>query len=144
MFLALAPETDRWVYRYPGLVVAAVVDDISIQIRGTVDEVSELFVTVTVEAMSDLRALGCIVSAGPRWLPGGKTMAAASCTEVKGVIKASLKAAGVVVKDTVRHVGLDYAAGKARQPRPVRLARLRGAKSKAHKCKRLGFVWESG
>jgi len=139
MFLALAPEIDRWIYRYPGIVVAAVVDDISIQVRGKTDEVGELFVAITTEAMADLRALGCVVSAGPRWLPGGKTMAVASCGKVRGAIQPSLKAAGVVVKSTVRHVGLDYAAGKARQPRPVRLARLRGVKSKAQKCKRLGY-----
>ena len=72
MFHALAPEIDRWVYRYPGIVVAAVVDDISIQVRGSEDQVSELMVAISMEAMSDLRELGCIVSAGPRWLLGAR------------------------------------------------------------------------
>ena len=72
MFLALAPEIDRWVYRYLGIVVAAVVDDISIQVRGSEDQVSELMVAISLEAMTDLREPSCIVSAGPRWLPGAR------------------------------------------------------------------------
>jgi hypothetical protein len=133
MFIALAPEIDRWVYRYPCLKVAAVVDDVSIQMSGPAEEVSELMLTVSAEAMGDLRKLGCIVSAGPRWRPGGKTVVTASCSRVAGVIRNTLKANGVALLSTVRHVGLDYAAGKLRQPKPVRRARIRGACRKAAK-----------
>ena len=67
-------------------------------------------------------------------------MVTAPNSRIKGVIKTSFKAHGVVVKDTVRHVGIDYAAGKLRQARPVRGARLRGVMVKAQQFRRLGFT----
>jgi hypothetical protein len=91
MFLALASETDRWVHNYPAVAsvfrVAAIVDDVSLQIVCDNSEVvSDAMLDLSETAMRDLRKLGCTVSAGPRWQPGGKTLVTTSCSTVRAQI----------------------------------------------------------
>ena len=61
--------------------------------------------------MEDMRQIGCMVSVGERWTPGGKTIAVGTSKKVMTRMKTTFRRLGVKVTSHARHLGVDYAPG---------------------------------
>lgn len=99
--------------------LALMVDDLSIQAVGNrVPGREDGTLTVSREAVayavSTLEEIGCRVSLGGKWQTGGKTVAVCNCVATAKRAALSFQAMGIQLQRSARHLGIDFAPGRAR------------------------------
>jgi len=72
LYIVMIVPCDRLERGWPGLNLSLVVDDLSIQAVGPKHKLAETILGATDMALEDLTDMGCLVSVGETWLPGGK------------------------------------------------------------------------
>ena len=108
---------------------------------GAEESLADTIVGATQDIISELTGIGCLVSVGGTWAPGGKTVAVGSTPVVVKRMTMRFKAMGVKVHKHVRHLGVDYAPGrKGRRSRPIAAQRLKDAKTRGARVKKLGLT----
>ena len=88
--------------------------------------------------MKELTAMGCMVSVGEQWLPGGKTIVLGTSDKVMEGPRTSLRALDTSSGKHARHIGVDYAPGRrGARTRKVAKARLKEARGRKVRIGRL-------
>ena len=133
LFLATVPLIDRLVAAArPSTTFGLIVDDLSIQVRGSQAHVVGELLAVTDQAVQGLEERGFIVSRGKPWKPGlGKTICTSSSQEALKRLDRAAKARGLNTKTSVRHLGVDFGQAAKKREQPVLGARKTVAKKKA-------------
>ena len=128
---------------FPTAVLTLVVDDLSIQIIEEDAATAELNIVASADlALQQLQRIGGMVSIGASWCPGGKTVVAASHSSP--TLTRGLKARGIAILGSVRHLGVDYAPSAIHRrttavPRyhGVRKDRMAACKLRSNRVQRL-------
>jgi len=74
LFAVMIAPCDSLLEVWPSLNLSLVVDDLAVQAVGEKDDVPTIMLEASAAVIEDLAAMGCMVSKGERWLPGGKTV----------------------------------------------------------------------
>jgi len=140
LYLVMLEPCDRLESAWADLNLSLVVDDLAIQAVRPEDELMGVITAATRQAISDLSEIGCLVSVGQGWAPGGKTIAVSSSAKVLREAAGTFRSMGVVRGRRARHLGVDYTPGlRARHNRPVAKQRLKGTKARAKRVRALGL-----
>ncbi len=139
LFLVLVQPIDDWLIAYPMASVCLFADDINAHIIGSHSVVAEVIVQGGRQLIHTLEDdLGLQVSRGTSWSThGGKSVAVSSSQALDRKLKLPLRALGIDVKHTVRHLGVSYSAGKVKR-RTEERARQMAAVAKMPKVRTFG------
>jgi len=138
LYLVVTGPCDRLMARWPSINLSAVVDDLAAQVVGTEGRVAPVIQEVTDQLVGDLSAIGCMVSQGEEWLPGGKTVVVTTSDACRDRITPPLRRKGILTGRRARHLGVDYTPGaRGRGNRPVAKARLKGVRARVDRVVRL-------
>jgi len=129
LFIIMTEPCDRLERKWPDLNLSLVVDDLAVQAVGPEQVVAETITAAVDKVVDELTAIGCMVSLGDTWAPGGKTIVVGTSQQVMGRLKVSFKARGIKTGSAARHLGVDYAPGRrGSKVRKVAAQRLKGAR----------------
>ena len=118
LYVVMMGPCDRLAEAWPRLNLSLVVDDLAAQVVGSREEVPGTIVGVTRMAVEDLTALGCMVSIGGTWAPGGKTIAVGTRGVQGSRLGVSFRRMGVAMRRRAKHLGVDYAPGRRARGSP--------------------------
>jgi len=140
LFVVFVGPCDRLMEAWPRLNLSLVVDDLAAQLVGRPNALAGEINAVARQVVSELTAVGCLVSKGDCWAPEGKTVATGTSPAVMLRARVSFKAQGVAVRRHARHLGVDYTPGRKGPRRLVVAAkRLKGAGVRKDRLVKLGL-----
>ena len=144
LFLAFLSPCDRLQRYFPAANLALVVDDLSVQMVGSMEAVSKDTIDATEFLIEDLEtSLGCLVSRGEQWAPSGKTVFAASHRLLRHALARRFKRLGIATVTSARNLGIDYDPSGGRR-RPVQAQRLRALRIRTTRLLKSGVRGKAG
>ena len=145
LFIIMTEPCDRLERKWPDLNLSLVVDDLAVQAVGPEQVVAETITAAVDKVVDELTAIGCMVSLGDTWAPGGKTIVVGTSQQVMGRLKVSFKARGIKTGSAARHLGVDYAPGRrGSKVRKVAAQRLKGGQGQERPHSEAPPTGESG